>query len=146
MWVLGKGYDNLLDRFKNITYGGELDLDKTAAVMRSSRIVLNVNANFGAGSHERPLTAMLAGAVAASDHSTFYSNNFRENEEIILYRWMALEEGMNSVAGLANDPETAHAVAVAGQARVAANHRWDDRVDAIVAAAATAREKMLTRA
>jgi spore maturation protein CgeB len=105
---------------------------------------LNTNANFGAGSHERPLTAMLAGAVAVSDFSTFYSNNFREGEEIVLYRWMALEEGMHRVGALLEQPDAAHAIAAAGQARVSAQHRWDNRVDAIIAAAAAARDRMRT--
>lgn len=142
--VLGRIDDSLLSRFKNITYGGEADLDKTAALMQSSRMVLNTNANFGGGSHERPLTAMLAGAVAVSDFSTFYSNNFRENEGIILYRWMALEEGMHRVGALLEQPDAAHAIAMAGQARVSAQHRWDNRVDAIIAAAAAARDRMQT--
>jgi hypothetical protein len=137
--VYGKGYDQDLARFSNVTLGGEADFAAMIGAMRRSRVVANVNANFGRGSHERPLTAMLAGAAAASDHSRFYGERFQEGDEIMLYRWMALEEGVERLGRLVADPRAAHAMALRGQARVAAEHRSAHRVDIILAAAAAGR-------
>ena len=137
--IYGKGYESQLYRFKNVTYGGEVSLTEITQLMRRSRVVLNVNANFGAGSHERPLSAMLAGAAAASDHSRFYANAFDEGRDIALYRWMALPEGLEAIDALARDPEACFAMARAGRAKALAGHCWDHRVDVILAAAAAAR-------
>lgn len=139
LWTAGKGWDAELGRFANLTYGGEADLAGIAALMRHSRVVLNVNANFGAGSHERVFTAMAAGAATASDHSRVYAERFEPGGEILLYRWTALEEGLEAVARLAADPEAAWAMAGAGRARAEAEHQWEHRVDLILAAAEAAR-------
>lgn len=140
--VYGSGYEKHLYRFKNVTYGGEADLKQATALMARSRVVLNANANFGAGSHERPLSAMLAGAAAASDHSRFYASHFEPGREIALYRWTSLETDLAEVGKLALDPVAAFEMARAGQAKVIAGHRWDSRVDAILAAAQGARRRV----
>jgi hypothetical protein len=143
--VYGKGYDPDIHQFKTFTYGGEVDFDEMTATMRQSRVVVSVNANFGRGSHERPLSAMLAGAAAACDHSAFFAERFREGDEIMLYRWMALDEGLERLRGLVADPGAAHAMALRGQARVAAEHTSTHRVDTILAAAAAARAAIMSR-
>ncbi len=140
--VYGKGYESQLYRFKAATYGGEADFAEVTQLMRRSRVVLNINANFGQGSHERPLTALLAGSAAASDHSTFYAEMFRPGEDIALYRWKSLTEGLSAIADLAESPEAAFSMARAGQARVIAGHRWDHRIDTLLAAADASRARL----
>jgi hypothetical protein len=143
LYVVGTGYEGQLHRLRNIVHGGTGDLNAIAKLMTLSRVVLNINANFGAGSHERPLTAMMAGAVAASDYSTYYADCMREDQEILLYRWMALPEGLEAIARIAADPDSAYAIALAGQARVKAEHQWDNRIDNILNAAQSARSRAL---
>ena len=141
LWAVGKGYEAVLGQFLNLTYGGEAQLPEIIGLMGHSRVVLNVNANIGAGSHERVFTAMAAGAAAASDHSRFYAERFEAGSQILLYRWTALEQGLEQVARLAADPEAAWALAEAGRARAAAEHKWEHRVDVILAAADAARAR-----
>lgn len=136
--VVGGGYDRDLYRFKNVTHLGAQSLDEVIALMRRSRVVLNVNANFGRGSHERPLTAMVAGAVAASDASSFYADNFGP-EAMVQFEWMRLDDGLQALAALLDDPQRMVAIARAGHAKAVAGHRWDSRVAGIVAAAQAAR-------
>ena len=50
--VAGKGYAAALTRYANLTFLGDVDFLGSVALMSQSRLVLNVNANFGAGSHE----------------------------------------------------------------------------------------------
>jgi hypothetical protein len=138
--VYGSGYEKHLYRFKNIVYGGKADFHDVLRLMGQSRVVLNLNANFGAGSHERPLTALMAGAAAWTDASAFYDDHFREGEELGVFRWRALDEGMADLAELSRDPARARALAQAGQARVVAEHRWDHRLPTIIAAADAVRK------
>jgi hypothetical protein len=133
--VAGKGYAAALTRYSNLTYLGDVGFLESVALMSTSRLVLNVNANFGAGSHERPLCALNAGAAAASDFSRFYEDRFEEGQEMMLYRWRDLDAGVAAIGALAQDPQAMFDMAVAGQAKVLAEHRWRDRVATIIDAA-----------
>lgn len=101
-------------------------MTRMAELMRRTRIVLNTNVNFGAGSHERPLSAALAGALPFSDHSRFWEQAF--GPEAPLYRWKDLDGAMDDLRALAVDPERAYA-------SVREAHTWDHRVATIIAAA-----------
>jgi hypothetical protein len=136
--LVGAGYEKDLYRFRSMTHVGERDLDEVTRMMGRARMVLNVNANFGRGSHERPLSAMLAGAVAVTDHSAFYEAAFGEGA-IVQLRWTSLAWDLEGVGRLLDDPARLHAIAANGQAKALAAHRWDHRLDAIVAAADAAR-------
>ncbi len=52
---------------------------------------------------------------------------------------MALPEGLAAVEALAGDAQAGFAMAAAGKAKAVAGHRWDNRVDQILLAAAAAR-------
>jgi hypothetical protein len=137
--VYGAGYDDDLTRFPNIDYRGICGFHDAIRLMQQSRMVININANFGRGSHERPFTAMLAGAVAASDTSTYYTDQFDAEREMMLFRWRHLEEDLAGLRDLAEDPARLFAIAQAGQHKTAQNHRWTNRIDTIIAAAGKAR-------
>ena len=141
--IYGKGYDRDLYRFKNVTFGGEADLNQVVNLMKQSRVVLNINANFGAGSHERPLTALMAGAVAATDYSGFYAEHFEEGKDIAFYRWKALQTDLAAIGDLSENPAAALEMVRAGQPRVVAEHRWINRIDAILSAAEASRSKLM---
>lgn len=137
--VYGHGFEAHLARFGSFTFGGEVESGEVVQLMARSRLVLNINANFAAGSHERPLMALLAGAAAVTDASSFYADAFSPGE-ILTYRWSSLAEDLRAVAAM--DAEALRAAALAGQARVAASHRWEHRLDAILAAAEAARVRL----
>lgn len=139
--VCGGDYGEVLGEFGNLVHHGEPSFHEALGLMAKARVVLNINANFSAGSHERVFCAMNAGAAAASDHSTFYAAAFPPGREIALYDWHDLEAGLATVEALSRDPEAAYAMACAGQQRVLAEHRWDHRVGVILDAARQARAK-----
>jgi spore maturation protein CgeB len=140
--IYGSGYERQLYRFKNATYGGEADLPELLHLMSRSRIVLNINANFGAGSHERPFTGMLAGAAVATDFSLYYDEVFSEGEDLIFYRWAALNEGLEGMAALSEDPSRMFDIAKSGHRRAIESHRWANRLDTILAAAEAAKAQL----
>ncbi|HEX4370691.1 MAG TPA: glycosyltransferase [Rhizomicrobium sp.] len=136
--VYGGGYDDDLSRFPNIDYRGICGFHDAIRLMQQSRMVININANFGRGSHERPFTAMLAGAVAASDFSTYYADQFDAGREMMPFRWRHLEQDLADLRDLVEDPARLFAIAQAGQHKALLNHRWANRIDAIIAAAGNA--------
>jgi hypothetical protein len=138
--ICGSDYERAGIDLSSFDCRGSVDSETNIALMRQSKVVANINANFGRGSHERPFTAMLAGAVAASDTSTYYTGAFEPGCEIVLYRWTHLEEDLAALRDLIEDPARLHAIAEAGHANTCANHRWDNRIDTILAAADVCRK------
>ncbi len=51
--VCGSGYENAHTEFSNLVHHGEPSFIETLDLMARARVVLNINANFSAGSHER---------------------------------------------------------------------------------------------
>lgn len=139
--LIGNGTDLYAGRYKSFDCRGQVDFREATALMQQSRVILNCNANFGEGSHERSLTAMLAGAVAATATSTFYTENFANGRDIYLFRWTHLKEDMAALAEFGRDRDKLFAMARAGQEQVMAHHCWEHRIDTILAAAEAVRAK-----
>lgn len=137
VFCVGAGYEGWIERHKSFRLGPAMSLADTVALMRRSRVVLNANANFGRGSHERPLSAMLAGAAVVTD-GAWWAEQFEPGREVLSYRWTQLESDLAALAALVDNPEIAYGIGLAGQARAAAGHRFEHRVDAIIAAAKAA--------
>lgn len=140
--VYGKGYDEVLPRYSNIDYRGPVDFSGTIELMRQSRLVININANFGEGAHDRPFSAMMAGAVAVTDQSAYYRQEFTEGRDIAFYRWKQIDADLLSIKDLLHRPETLLATARAGQKKANAGHGWGHRIPAIVRAAELARARI----
>lgn len=137
VFCIGSGYEGWIERHASFRLGPPMGLADAVALMRRARVVLNANANFGFGSHERPLNAMLAGTAVATD-GAWWRARFAEDEDFLAYRWTDLDAGLARLAALAEDPEAAWRMGAAGQAKAMEAHRFDHRVDAVIAAAQAA--------
>jgi len=133
--IVGAGWEGQLYRFKAATFEGPVEMTRMVELMRRSRVVLNTNGNFGAGSHERPFSAALAGAATFSDHSRYYAQVFAPGEDIELFRWRDLDGGMAQLVALAADPARAFGYARRAKALTLGAHTWDQRIDLVLAAA-----------
>lgn len=141
IYFVGKGYEGQVEQYPTFKRADPVNLSGALHLMRHARVVLNANANFGRGSHERPLTAMLAGAAVASDHSDWWAEQFVEGQDMLLYGWTDLDAGLSRLAALADDPEAAWRMARSAKAKALAGHRFDHRVATIIAAADQARAR-----
>lgn len=142
MVVYGNGYEKDLYRYKNMDYRGPADFHDILAQMAQTRILLNVNVNFSEGSHERPLCAMLAGAVCASEPSTFYDRHFEAGHstgDMSYFRWSSLEDDLHRIREMAENPDTLYQMAVSAQAKAVASHTWRSRAEHIIQIADIAR-------
>jgi hypothetical protein len=132
--ICGVGWESQLYRFKNATYEGPVAMTRMAELMAQSRLVLNTNGNFGAGSHERPFSASLAGAATFSDFSRYYAQVFEPGASIELFHWKDLAGGMAKLQSLVADTQRCFEYARAAKAMTAAAHTWDVQVDQILQA------------
>ena len=133
--ICGHGWESQLYRFKNATYEGPVEMTRMIELMRQSRLVLNTNGNFGAGSHERPFSASLAGAATFSDFSRYYAQVFEPGRNIELFGWKDLAGGMSALQALAADPARCFDYARSAKAVTLAGHTWDQGIDRILEAA-----------
>lgn len=138
--ICGDNWKDQLYRFKNVQYLGPQPMPKVVELMRQSRVVLNTNGNFGAGSHERPFTVLLSGAVPFTDVSRYYEQVFEDGVDIAMYRWMDLPAGFARLRALLDDPAQAFAMVQKGKAKAVADHTWDARLPIIFRAAEQAAE------
>jgi hypothetical protein len=145
VFCIGAGYQGWIERHKSFRLGPPMGLADASALMRRARVVLNINANLGRGSHERPLTAMLAGAAVATD-GDWWGETFADGRDLMLYRWTELDAGLARLAALADNPEAAWRMGAFGQAMAATGHRFDHRVDTVIAAARAVGGERLARA
>lgn len=136
--ICGFGWEPELSRFKNAIYEGPVAMRRVVDLMAKSRLVLNTNGNFGAGSHERPFSASLAGAATFSDFSRYYAQVFQPGINIELFSWKNLDAGMTALTALASDPERCFEYARSAKIETMNNHTWDHRVDLILGAASVA--------
>jgi hypothetical protein len=136
--ICGHGWEPHLHRFKAATYHGAVDMTRMIELMRRSRVVLNTNGNFGAGSHERPFSAALAGAATFSDFSRYYAAEFQPGENIELFSWLDLPGAMDRLRALSTDPERCWRFARSAKRLTLAKHTWDRQVPDILEAAAIA--------
>jgi hypothetical protein len=132
--ICGAGWETQLYRFKNATYEGAVEMSRMAELMAQSRLVLNTNGNFGAGSHERPFSASLAGAATFSDFSRYYAQVFEPGADIALFHWKNLAGGMETLSALAADPARCFEMARRAKALTLAHHTWDTRIELIAQA------------
>lgn len=138
VFCIGSGYEGWIERHESFRLGPPMGLTDAVALMRRARVVLNVNANFGFGSHERPLNAMLAGTAVATDGG-WWRARFIEDEDFLSYRWTDLDDGVARLGALAEDAGAAWRLGASAQGKVVAAHRFDHRVDAVIEAAKAVR-------
>lgn len=107
------------------------DFDEVCALMRRSRVVINLSSKFPHGSHERIWYAMACGAAVITNRSSFVERDFVHGENILYYDRpedigtlvdAALSHGLG-----ARMVETARPIYQAG-------HTWEDRASRILSA------------
>ena len=131
----GNGYEAVAGQLPASSVHGPLPVTQLLAKVRQSRVLLNTNANFGRGSHERPLTAMVQGAATVTDYSDFYADHFQDGHDISLYRWKNLTDAIDQITTLLENPDKCYRQIVSGYQSATTGHRWADRASVILATA-----------
>jgi hypothetical protein len=99
-------------------------------LMRRSKIVLSMGF-VPDGSHERVFSAMLNGAVPASDYNHYLDELFTDGREILLFRWTQLEQMPGRLAELLSDEAKLSACSLAASEAGKA-HTWAARAPSLL--------------
>lgn len=126
--VYGEGWEDLqCEGRENLTM-----LDGNAETARRAlghaKIALNVMPGFKAGFQERIAAAMLSGAVAVTDVSEYIEEEFRDGNDIVLYRLEELEKLPQKIQALLREPKEAERIAETGRRKALESHTWEQRV------------------
>lgn len=102
---------------------GEVSLRAVA----DSKISLNVMPWFRGGFQERIASAMLCGAVALTDTSTYIEDNFINGEDIVVYYPNRLNELPDIIKYILGNLDKAERIALKGYEKAKAGHTWEHR-------------------
>lgn len=124
--VFGQGWENFYsEHMENLVIheGGAYAAEKALA---DARIALNIMPWFKDAFQERIAAAMLSKAVAVTDESKYTVENFRDNEELIIFSLKDVESLSGRLKYLLSHQEEAAEIAENGYKKVQ-NHTWYNR-------------------
>lgn len=125
--VFGGGPWEQLLPARSFTFQGEVPFDEVTNLMGRSRIVLNNSPTIPGGLHERAFTAMMAGAMLATDASPYQEVEFPHGTTAVAYRYGQLPALADGLAQHLDNPLQVGEIAAAGQQQTVLRHTWDVR-------------------
>ncbi len=100
--------------------------------LTDTKIALNVMPWFRGGFQERIASAMLSGAVALTDTSTYIEENFTDGEDIAIYNLSRIEDIPDIIKDLLDNPQKAAKIAENGYNKAINGHTWKHRAEEIM--------------
>ena len=127
--IYGNGWPE--NRFKSHRVHKALPFNEINDLMTESRIVINA-ANIADGAHERVFTTMLNGSLCLSDYNPCLAETFREDSEIVFYRWTKITGMPDIITKLLADNELLENISLNGAAVASASHKWEHRAAQLI--------------
>lgn len=123
----GAGWEQAGIESDRLRLKGLVEFEDGLRLMADAQVVLNVLPNFPAAPHDRCFSAMLNGAVAASDTNRYLAGEFSSPDQMLLFDWRQPETLAGQLAGLFADPDRWDEVADRGRCLAEAQHTWRHR-------------------
>lgn len=122
---LGKGH-------KNCVVHESVPFEQAIDIQKQSKIVLNACPWVKNGAHERIFYGLACGALPMSTENIYMLENFRDGENILLYRTYQMEEVNEKINEYLSDDAKRQAVTAKGFDTVMTNHTWNQRAALLV--------------
>ncbi|WP_407400646.1 glycosyltransferase [Anaerovibrio sp.] len=129
--VFGPGWDNV-PFAKRLKLHGAVSYDTVLDAFSRAKVVVQDQAEFNNGGHDRVFTAMLNGAVVVSEYSSYLDREFEDGSEIYLFDWKNIGQQMNVVDELLLDESKRLASAIRAYGTAKANHCWANRAQRVL--------------
>ena len=129
--IYGGGWDQVsfagsLVQHGSVSYSEMLD------VISKTKVLVQDEALFNDGAHDRVFTAMLNGAVVVSEYSTYLEELFENQKDIFMFDWQNTKEQLGIIPQLLNDEQYRLSIAMSAYGKVAGKHTWKNRADRII--------------
>lgn len=129
--VFGPGWEKVPFAQK-LNLHGQVSYETVLDAFSRAKVVVQDQAEFNNGGHDRVFTAMLNGAVVVSEYSSYLDKEFEDGSEIYLFDWKNIGQQMNAVDMLLVDESKRLASAIRAYGKAKANHRWENRAQRVL--------------
>ena len=129
--VFGSGWDKVpfadsLVQHGSVSYAEMLD------VISKTKVLVQDEALFNDGAHDRVFTAMLNGAVVVSEYSSYLDEIFEDQQDLFMFDWQNTKEQLGIIPQLLNDEQYRSSIAMSAYVKVAGKHTWKNRAERII--------------
>lgn len=106
---------------------GEVSYAEMLNVMTYAKVVVNDEACFNNGAHDRVFTAMLNGAAVVSEYSTYLAEEFTVGQDLYLFDWQHIKAQLEICQRLLNDDRLREKMAISAYRKASKRHTWEQR-------------------
>lgn len=125
--VYGKNWSELVEKYPNVTNGGEVSLEKSMELTKKAKVIINLNTNFTNGAHDRVFTGMLNHAVVFTDKSAYYDEFYEDKIDYLTYSLNSLDEDIKKLNEYLQDDKKLFDMANKAYEITIENHSWIQR-------------------
>ena len=124
--IFGSGWNELNSQSPNsrAILHGDIPIDETVSLMKSTKLAINIMPMFKAGTHDRIATAQINGAAVLTDTND-YIDQLYDEDEILKYSLDDIESLPDRIRSILDDKERLYKVAVAGQKKAKETLSWN---------------------
>ena len=129
--IFGGGWEKVpfadsLVQHGSVSYSEMLD------VISRTKVLVQDEALFNDGAHDRVFTAMLNGAVVVSEYSTYLEELFENEKDIFMFDWQNTKAQFGVIPQLLDDEQYRSNIATSAYGKVAGKHTWKNRAERII--------------
>ena len=129
--IFGGGWDQV-SFADSLVQHGSVSYSEMLDVISKTKVLVQDEALFNDGAHDRVFTAMLNGAVVVSEYSTYLEELFENQKDIFMFDWQNTKNQLGVIPQLLNDEQLRLSIAMSAYAKVAGKHTWKNRADRII--------------
>lgn len=106
---------------------GRVSYEDMLNITTFAKVVVNDEACFNNGAHDRVFTSMLNGAVVVSEYSAYLAEEFADGQDLFLFDWRHIREQLQVIPQLLSDDGLREKIAVSAYAKAVQRHTWQHR-------------------
>ncbi|MBR2142015.1 glycosyltransferase [Anaerovibrio sp.] len=129
--VFGPGWENV-PFAQELQLHGQVSYETVLDAFSRAKVVVQDQAEFNNGGHDRVFTAMLNGAVVVSEYSSYLAEQFEDGMDMYMFDWKNTVSQMEIVEELLNNESKRLASAIRAYGKAKANHRWENRAQRVL--------------
>ncbi len=101
-------------------------------VISKTKVLVQDEAVFNDGAHDRVFTGMLNGAVVVSEYSSYLDELFEDGRDLFMFDWQHTKEQMEIIHQLISDEQYRKEIAGNAYKKVAKSQTWENRAERII--------------
>jgi spore maturation protein CgeB len=129
----GGGWKKYLgNKHPHIKLHAPVPFSEAIELMKRAKIVLNCTPKIKQGLHERLLNSLACGAAVLTLSTPFLRENFKDEEDILLFHPRRWEELNHKIQTYIQDEDKRYHLVGKGREKVMKHHTWDQRAQTLI--------------